>query len=98
MPTIYLKAETKSAIVTDLKKVFTKYAGETEYNQDGMAIHFIGDIEISSAVFNENRELVTDAVLIGAQHANIEMPEGFDASIFETAIPKPNNPIHKFLS
>ena len=87
---IYLSANTRDELISDIQNVFTYYNGETEYSCHGCSIHYIGDIPI------ENADPVTGEItitMVGKQHANIYVPDEFDETKFTTRLPvAPDNP------
>ena len=90
MKTIYLAATTKTKLIADIKKVFADYAGETEYPIEGGGIHYIGDIPIETTDPTTGEITIT---MVGKQHANIYVPDGFDETKFTTRLPvAPDNP------
>lgn len=96
MKTIYLKSKVFSQLVDDIRKVIPDYIDEIESEDNGIYCHYIGDIVETNATFNQDLTLNTPAVMVGAFHANLLVPETFDDSIFTTKISKPNNPVHQF--
>jgi hypothetical protein len=96
MKTIYLRAKILADLVADIKKVIPDYLEELEAENNSIYCHYIGDIELIPATFKEDLSIDVPAVMVGAYHANLLVPEGFDTSIFITQISKPNTPIHQF--
>lgn len=89
MKTIYLACQSTECLIADVRKVFTQYAGETEYSNEIGAIHLIGDIY----------EVDTEGNIVnnvGKQHANVYVQDEFDETIFETRMLKPpGSPVNR---
>jgi hypothetical protein len=96
MKIIYLKASTKDELISDIQKVLPEYNGEIEFGNGEMFGHYIGDLMLVPPVLNENREIITPALMAGFEHANLLVPDDFDESIFEFDGFVPANPKHKF--
>lgn len=94
---IYLKAATKPSLVTDIKKICPDYKGETDFQQEDVRVHVIGDIMLQEPVYGQNRQVITQAVTVGAYHANIEVPEQFKTPALTNQIQTPTNPVHIFI-
>ena len=95
MKTIYLRAYKLADLIEDIKQVISNYQGEVEYEKNGIYCHYIGDIAITDATYDDDGALITAAVMVGAYHANLFVPEDFDTSIFNTEN-FPNTPVHQF--
>lgn len=96
MKTIYLRAQILQSLIQDIAKVIDDYSGALEDEKNGLCVYNIGDIVDVPAILNEDLSIKIPAVMIGAYHANLLVPEGFDASIFKTQIQKPKSPVHQF--
>jgi hypothetical protein len=96
MKTIFLRSNTKEDLVADIKQVCLNYNGETEFEQGYIFIHYIGDIESTPAVLNEDMTIIIPAVMVGKYHANLYVPNDFDTSILNTEITNPVTPVHQF--
>jgi hypothetical protein len=105
MKTLYLKASTKEAIISDIQQVapYSKnepfevgYNGQIEYSDSNITVHYIGDIMTKQPKMNELLQTIEPAEYVGAQHCNIQVEDSFDESIFKTLTTAPNNPKHKF--
>ena len=104
MRTIYLKG-TKSAIIKDIQKVapYSKngefesgYNGQTEYADENIIVHYIGDIMLTPPILNDKMEVITQATFVGKEHCNVLVADDFDISIFKTKTTNPNTPQHIF--
>jgi hypothetical protein len=96
MKTIYLKSKVFLQLADDIRKAIPNYIDEIESEDHGIYCHYIGDVVKVPATFKEDLSIDTPAIMVGAYHANLLVPEDFDNSIFTTQIPKPNNPVHQF--
>lgn len=90
MKTIYLEATTIQELIADIAQVIPEYNGEVEFSNGTIHGHLIGDI---ATAHNQEGE---PTAWVGAQHANLLIPEEFNLSIFNTLTQTPANPVHKF--
>ena len=92
MKVIYLRG-TNSAVTNDIKKVFSKYAGEIEFQADDMQLHWVGDVMLVPPVLDNTGDVIlVPGTYVGKMHANILVPDSFDDSIFSTKITEPRTP------
>jgi hypothetical protein len=92
MKIIYLKSATKSALISDIAQVIEDYNGEIEFSNGTVHGHWIG--KIPNETNPETGEVIS---WINGFHANLLVPEEFDASIFASlVIPPPTQPVHGF--
>jgi hypothetical protein len=92
MKTIYLKSTTKTALIADIAQVIEGYNGEIEFSNGTVHGHWIG--QIPNETDPETGEVIS---WINGFHANLLVPQDFDASIFASlVIPPPNSPVHGF--
>ena len=89
--TIYLKSNTKTALIADIAQVIEGYAGDIEFSNGEAHGHYIG--QIPNETNHETGEVIS---YLDGYHANLLMPIDFDETIFSCAIPKPENPKHQF--
>lgn len=88
--TVYLACDTTECLINDIRKEFPGYNGEQEYKTAEGCVHLIGDIP---EAYDEAGNPVS---WVGKQHANIYVPEDFDATVFRTRMPEPpDNPVNR---
>lgn len=99
MKTIYLKSSTKSGLIAAIAKVVNintpngakTYDGEIEFSNGSIYGHYIG--QIPESINPETGHVMS---WLEGYHANILVPEDFDASVFTCLVPAPSSPVHKF--
>lgn len=95
MKTIYLKAITKAALIADIASQVSinnqPYNGEVEFSNGIIHGHYIGQIPDSINPLDGQVLAWVDGY-----HANLLVPEDFDASVFTCLVPAPSSPVHKF--
>jgi hypothetical protein len=104
METIYFRANSKEELITDIRQIFPKYEGETEYSDGVNQLHYIGDLIIKDAISNAKGEIIEQPIFIGKQHLNVLLIQQFKNdkdkldffSKFKTMVEKPNTPRHLF--
>lgn len=91
MKTLYLKASTKTALVAEIGKLVEGYNAEIEFSNGIIHGHWIGKIPATT-------DPETGAVLTWKTgwHANILVPDDFDASTLTTVTTEPETPVHQF--
>ena len=93
MKTIYLKSSTKSGLIADIASVIEGYSGQEEFSNGTIHGHWIG--KIPNTTNPETGEVLT---WLSGWHANLLVPEDFEASVFATLAPEPSSPVHQFAS
>lgn len=95
MKTIYLKAMTKAALIADIASQVSineqPYNGEVEFSNSIIHGHYIG--QIPDSINPETGQVLS---WVDGYHANLLVPEDFDASVFTCLVPAPSSPVHKF--
>lgn len=89
MKTIYLACSSIDCLIEDIRRAFPGFDKETEYSSETGAVHLIGDIPTS---FDPEGN---PEAWVGAQHANVYVPERFDETIFLTRREPPRSPVNQ---